>query len=169
MRQNFVLKKNEEKGKEIAGIIMALIGGFFTFGMTIIALSMGFPEMVMPYMIIGFVFIVIEWIIMFTTKKEYHGYFAMEGLTIECRIAKYSSFSGCEWDVRVNDVPLSLNGNKKQQYLDYTCTINGSHSMIVKVIGTRVRPLSPVITIDGIPVVENDLVYVDKINQILNI
>lgn len=39
MRQNFVLKKNEEKGKEIAGIIMALIGGFFTFGMTIIALN----------------------------------------------------------------------------------------------------------------------------------
>ena len=69
----------------------------------------------------------------------------------------------------MNDVPLPLNGNKKQQYLDYTCTINGSHSMIVKVIGTRVRPLSPVITIDGISIVENDLVYVDKIKQILNI
>lgn len=168
MRQNFVLKKNEENGKIIAASvfwILAVIELILFF----VAISNGGAEAGFGFMIFVLIFEAIAFILEFSIKKEYHGYFAMEGFTIECRTTKYFVFKGFEWDVRVNDVPLPLNGNKKQQYLDYTCTINGSHSMIVKVIGTRVRPLSPVITIDGIPVVENDLVYVDKIKQILNI
>ena len=162
MRQNFVIKKDEQKGKQTAMSILNI--------MAIIQLIIGFVgafALDMPSGIFaGFfgacIFWGIELVIYLTMKFEYHGCFSMEGFTIDVKIVDFSRWNGAKWEARVNNVLLPKVSGRGDLIDKFECKINNIHDLEVYCKD------SPEIKIDGMVVVEDDVVYVDKIKQALN-
>ena len=164
MRQNFVLKKKEENGKETISMILYFLAviqvilGFVGAGVT------GMSGAIVSGVIAGIVTGIIAVVIDKSANPEYLGYFSMDGFSIECKIVKGKSKIDLVGEVKVNDVLLPKTSSKKEVIDRYGCVINGMHNFEM-----TINFLSPVATIDGQVVIEDDIVYVDKIKQLLNL
>ena len=162
MRQNFVINKDEEKGKHTAIKVLGIIGDI-QFILGLVGCCVTEMEASFFYGLISMgIFYIISFFIWLSIEYKYHGCFSMEGLTIDVKIVDRSLWNGLKWEARVNNVLLPKVSGKNDLIDKFECKINNIHDFEVYCKD------SPVIKIDGLIVVEEDVVYVDKIKQALN-
>ena len=92
MRQNFVIELHNGKTNEIVRTIMyAFSTIIFIIGFFILFTG---DELGIALMIIGGIIFTVGVILYYTVNKQYHGYFSMDGFSIECRTTKFSYSKG---------------------------------------------------------------------------
>ncbi len=160
MRQNFVIKKDEQKGKHTAITIIDVIAVLqFIIGLLGVCVT-GMAESFIYGLISCGIFSFISCVISLSINYEYHGCYGMEGFMIDCVLV-----NGKTWNVRVNNVLLPKVSSADKKVDKFECKINNISDFEVY---CQKEPLTVTIKIDGLIIVEDDVVYVDKIKQALN-
>ncbi len=166
MRQNFVIKLHKGKTNEIVRTIMyAFSTIIFLIGFFILATG---DVSGIVLMIFGGIIFTVGVILYYTVNKQYHGYFSMDGFSIDCRTTKFSYSKGFSWDIRVNDIPLPVSSSPDKFNKTYSCVINGTHTLQISVNSDWFTYNLVYATLGEKTIIEDGMVYVDRIKDILN-